>query len=206
VHDSAAPAPEALLSVRLPVDAGAARCYVSTGRREDDHVVVLEFGSPAASRVPLVRVHSACLTGDILRSLRCDCGTQLQASLDRLSAAPWGLLVYLCGHEGRGIGLVEKLRAYNLQDEGYDTFEANRLLGHPADARDYSGGIAALAALGVSCVDLLTCNPLKAHSLEDAGIRVRSTVPLVLPPSPENERYLTTKQAWFTAIERTLNV
>jgi GTP cyclohydrolase II len=188
------------VSVRLPVAAGEARCYVTPGASEADQVVVLEFGVPGSVPVPLVRVHSACLTGDILGSLRCDCGPQLHAALDRLATADWGLLVYLCGHEGRGIGIVEKMRAYNLQDEGYDTFEANELLGHPADARDYSGATAALHSLGVACLDLLTSNPLKAHSLEHSGIRVRSTIPLELPCSPHNERYIATKQAWFADI------
>lgn len=146
------------------------------------------------SDAPLVRMHSECLTGDAFRSRRCDCGEQLDAALARIAAEGEGVLVYVRGHEGRGIGLVEKLRAYRLQDQGLDTVDANLALGHPADAREY--GIAAdiLRDLGIARVRLLTSNPAKELALSALGVPVVERVGAAVPPRPENARYLQTKR------------
>ncbi len=146
------------------------------------------------SEAPLVRMHSECLTGDALGSRRCDCGEQLDAALGRIAAAGEGVLVYLRGHEGRGIGLVEKLRAYRLQDSGADTVDANLRLGHPADARDYTQGADILRDLGISSVRLLSSNPAKEQALRDLGITVVERVKAHVPARPENAQYLRTKQ------------
>lgn len=143
---------------------------------------------------PLVRVHSGCVTGDIFHSLRCDCYPQLQASLARIIEAPLGALIYLPYHEGRGIGLVDKIRAYALQDAGRDTVDANLELGAPIDARDYRLAAEILAELGFQGVRLLTNNPAKAKALEAQGIEVTERVGLVVAPSRHNRRYLDTKR------------
>jgi len=155
--------------------------------------VALVAGEPGLGA--LVRVHSECATGDIFGSLRCDCGDQLAAALDAISAAGSGLLIYLRGHEGRGIGLVNKIRAYALQDRGLDTIEANHQLGFPADAREYGAAIAILREFGLSEIRLLTNNPDKIAALEEAGIKVVERVPLWTAPNPHNSRYLETKRA-----------
>jgi 3,4-dihydroxy 2-butanone 4-phosphate synthase / GTP cyclohydrolase II len=142
----------------------------------------------------LVRVHSECLTGDVLGSLRCDCGPQLDAALRTVAEEGRGVVVYLRGHEGRGIGLMHKLAAYHLQDGGRDTVDANLDLGLPADARDFSVGAQVLADLGVSTVRLLTNNPQKTVGLEAHGVRVMSQVPLAVSVTPENLDYLRTKR------------
>jgi len=143
----------------------------------------------------LTRLHSECLTGDVLGSRRCDCGPQLQASMSAITAEGRGVVVYLRGHEGRGIGLLHKLRAYALQDSGRDTVDANLDLGMPADARDYGTGAQILHDLGVGSVRLLTNNPAKAADLERYGIEVRGREPLHVAPTAENLRYLQTKAA-----------
>src|SRR5207302_3950779 len=140
----------------------------------------------------LARVHSECLTGDALGSLRCDCGPQLRASLRRIAAEGRGVLVYVTGHEGRGIGLVAKLRAYMAQDRGADTVEANEELGLPVDARDYGNAAAVLRALGVRSVRLLTNNPRKVEALGEHGVAVREAVPSQTAPHARNLRYLRT--------------
>lgn len=145
----------------------------------------------------LVRMHSECLTGDALGSLRCDCGEQLDRALSRIAAAGMGVLLYLRGHEGRGIGLAEKIRAYALQDQGHDTHEANLQLGLPADARRYDEAARMLKLLGVCSVRLLTNNPAKLDALEAAGITVVERLPLALPANAENAHYLLTKQRKF---------
>lgn len=146
-----------------------------------------------ANGAPLVRLHSECLTGDALGSLRCDCGEQLQESMRRLAQSPGGILVYLRGQEGRGIGLANKIRAYALQDGGLDTVEANRALGLPDDARDYAQAAQILRALGHERVRLLTNNPAKAAGLQRHGIAVVAVEPLALPSNPHNVHYLATK-------------
>lgn len=185
-----------VVSIRLPIAVGVATCHLFEFGG-DGAVIVLEFGARELSAVPLVRVHSGCATGDLFGSLRCDCGSQLRQSLELLAAARWGLLAYVPAHEGRGIGLKEKLRSYVLQDEGLDTFEANVALGHEHDERRYDDVATALGSLGVSAVRLLTRNPLKAASLRACGIDVRETSPLDVPTNDHNAGYLASKFLWF---------
>ncbi|MGN6324478.1 GTP cyclohydrolase II [Pseudolysinimonas sp.] len=141
----------------------------------------------------LVRVHSECLTGEAFGSLKCECGPQLRSALDTIRAEG-GVVVYLRGHEGRGIGLINKLRAYRLQEEGYDTLDANLALGLPADARDYGAAVGILRDLGVGSIRLLSNNPEKAHQLEERGIAVTERVPLVVGVGEINAAYLDTKR------------
>lgn len=156
-----------------------------------EHVAAVK---PGNAEVPLVRLHSECLTGDALGSLRCDCGAQLQQALRQISDSDGGALIYLRGHEGRGIGLGNKIRAYELQDQGFDTVVANQMLGHPVDARDYWVGAQMLKALGYSRIRLLTNNPDKAAALERCGIIVEQCLPLVVAANPFNRAYLATKR------------
>jgi GTP cyclohydrolase II len=155
------------------------------------HLAVL-LGNALAKDAPLTRVHSSCVTGDLLGSLRCECGDQLHAALAAIAAEGGGILLYLV-QEGRGIGLVNKLRAYGLQDHGMDTVEANTMLGFEPDARDFSAAGQILASLGVAKVRLLTNNPAKVNALEEQGIHVVERVPLVIEASEHNRRYLDTK-------------
>lgn len=158
----------------------------------DIHHVALVLGEVAGNGPVMVRVHSECLTGDVLGSLRCDCGPQLAQALERIGSEGRGVLLYL-RQEGRGIGLFDKVRAYALQDLGLDTVEANEHLGLPADLRDYSFGARILANLGVGEVRLLTNNPHKVEAFGRAGLRVVERVPLVVDPTKLNEGYLRTK-------------
>lgn len=160
-----------------------------------EHLALVAPGT--AQGAPLVRMHSECLTGDAFGSLRCDCGPQLQESLRRLAASPGGILVYLRGHEGRGIGLANKMRAYALQDRGMDTVDANRALGLPEDARDYAEAAQILRALGAHQVRLLTNNPDKVMALCRQGIEVSAVEPLVIAANPFNAGYLDTKARKF---------
>lgn len=157
-------------------------------------VMGLEDGE-SRSGAPLVRVHSECLTGDVLGSRRCDCGEQLEAALERVAAAGEGVVIYVRGHEGRGIGLVEKLRAYRLQDDGVDTLDANLQLGHVADARDYRQSAAILRDLGIDRVRLMSSNPSKERALAALGIDVVERTGMFIPARPENAAYLATKRA-----------
>ncbi|MGI4731918.1 MAG: GTP cyclohydrolase II [Janthinobacterium lividum] len=178
---------------RLPV-AGAEHAEIvafRTPEQPGEHVALL-IGAPDGGP-PLVRLHSECLTGDMLGSLKCDCGPQLTAAIAAIAAAGWGILLYL-RQEGRGIGLVNKLRAYALQDQGFDTVDANTRLGFAVDARDYRVAARMLALLGQHRVRLLTNNPQKVAQLTAAGIDVVVRVPHHLPPNPHNERYLATKR------------
>jgi 3,4-dihydroxy 2-butanone 4-phosphate synthase/GTP cyclohydrolase II len=150
---------------------------------------VIDDGEPV-----LARVHSECLTGDTFASVRCDCGPQLDAALEQVASAGRGVVVYLRGHEGRGIGLVHKLKAYELQDGGSDTVDANLQLGFPADARDYGTGAQILADLGVKSLLLMTNNPAKLAGLEGYGLEVAERVVLPVTPTAENIRYLSTKR------------
>lgn len=159
---------------------------------DGQQVVAVWRGLPARGPV-LVRLHSECLTGDVLGSSRCDCGTQLEASMRRLARARSGLLLYL-HQEGRGIGLVNKIRAYALQDGGLDTVEANRALGLPVDARDYGAAAVVLQHLGITRVRLLSNNPAKWRALEERGIEVVERVPLETQPNSTNASYLRTKR------------
>ena len=157
----------------------------------DEHVALL-IGQPTG-RPPLVRLHSECLTGDVLGSLKCDCGPQLHAAIRAIAAEGWGILLYL-RQEGRGIGLVNKLRAYRLQDQGFDTVDANTRLGFAVDARDFGVAARMLRLLGQDRVRLLTNNPAKVAGLEAEGVMVAERVPHHLPANPHNERYLATKR------------
>jgi GTP cyclohydrolase II len=157
-----------------------------------EHLALVRGDVRGASRVP-VRVHSECLTGDVLGSLRCDCRDQLLASLEALGKQPNGVLLYL-RQEGRGIGLGNKIRAYELQDHGHDTIDANRLLGFRDDAREYGVGARMLQALGVRSVNLLTNNPAKIDGLREHGIRVVERTPVLSAPNRHNARYLDTKR------------
>jgi 3,4-dihydroxy 2-butanone 4-phosphate synthase/GTP cyclohydrolase II len=143
---------------------------------------------------PLVRVHSECLTGDVFASARCDCGAQRDLALDLIAAGGCGALIYLRGQEGRGIGLGEKIRAYALQELGYDTVDANLALGHPADGRDYADAAAILHHLGATSIRLLTNNPAKTEALVAHGIRVVGREPIVIEPTLANAAYLLTKR------------
>ena len=194
IHDYEAP--ERLLiaaRARLPV-AAAEKTEIVAFRNADDAAehVALVIGTPDDSP-PLVRLHSECLTGDVLGSLKCDCGPQLHAALHAIAEARWGILLYL-RQEGRGIGLVNKLRAYALQDQGFDTVDANVRLGFAIDARDFGVAARMLELLGQDAVRLLTNNPNKVAGLETAGIRVVERVPHKLPANPHNEAYLATKR------------
>ena len=177
---------------RLPTEHGDFRIRVfhedTTGL---DHVA-LTLGDMIGPDPVLVRVHSECLTGDALGSLRCDCGPQLETALQRIHEVGWGCLVYL-RQEGRGIGLHAKIQAYNLQDQGADTLDANLLLGHPADARDYRIAENMLVAVGVESVCLLTNNPDKVIQLQHLGVDVVERMPLVAGVSEDNREYLSTK-------------
>ena len=143
---------------------------------------------------PVVRVHSGCVTGDIFHSLRCDCYPQLQAALDRITSSPIGILIYLPFQEGRGIGLVNKIRAYALQDQGYDTVDANVAIGAPIEARDYDLAAHILFDLGFPEIKLMTNNPAKVEALRGEGVDVIKQLPLIVKPSLHNTRYLATKK------------
>ncbi len=160
----------------------------------DSHHVAIVAGDPSTDAPVLARVHSSCMTGDVLGSVRCDCGAQLDAALEAIGAVGRGAVVYL-QQEGRGIGLANKVRAYALQDAGADTVEANERLGFPADLRDFADAAGILAALGVSSVRLLTNNPSKVEALEKNGIDVIERVPIVRGLTPENRSYLETKRS-----------
>lgn len=165
------------------------RAYSATDGKEH---LALFLGQLQSVRAPLVRVHSECLTGDALFSQRCDCGPQLQESMRRVAAEGCGVIVYL-RQEGRGIGLVNKIRAYALQDQGDDTVEANRKLGFPDDGRDYLPAVEILRDLGVSRARLLTNNPRKIDALNHNGIQVTERVPLQTGGNPHNQHYLRAK-------------
>ena len=179
---------------RLPLPQGDFRAvgYISTVTHRE--LVALVYGDIGAGNDVLVRVHSECLTGDVLGSLRCDCGPQLHAALDAVVAHGSGVVLYIRGHEGRGIGLLDKLRAYELQDQGADTVDANLALGLPSDSREYGTGAQVLADLGIKSMRLLTNNPAKRAGLEGYGLHITSRVPLPVSVNPENVRYLTTKR------------
>jgi 3,4-dihydroxy 2-butanone 4-phosphate synthase/GTP cyclohydrolase II len=184
---------ERLARTTLPTARGR---FTVTGYRDvvtgDEHVALV---SPRGlgGRAPLVRLHSECLTGDVLGSQRCDCGPQLERALDRV-AAEGGVVVYLRGHEGRGVGLLAKLAAYELQDRGFDTVDAQTELGLPVDAREYAAGAAVLADLGLGAVRLLTNNPLKVAALREHGVDVVAVEPISIAPLATNEGYLRTKR------------
>lgn len=186
---------ERIAEAELPTKYGRFRVIAYGVRFESQQPIVLVMGDPAKVAAPLVRLHSSCFTGDLLDSLRCDCGDQLHMALDMIGREGAGVLVYL-PQEGRGIGLVEKIRAYALQDGGLDTVEANLALGYKADARDYGIGIQLLKDLGLSKVRLLTNNPKKTDAFIYGGfdLEVVDQVPILPPVNEHNEKYLATKR------------
>lgn len=177
----------------LPTEFGTFQLYVYESDVDDREHLALVMGDLAGGEVPLIRVHSECLTGDVLRSLRCDCGEQLQRAMAMVAESGCGAIVYM-RQEGRGIGLVNKIRAYQLQDEGMDTVEANVHLGFDPDPREYGLGAQILNDLGVTRMRLLTNNPVKRAGLEGYGLEVVGRVPLQIPANKVNERYLNTKR------------
>jgi GTP cyclohydrolase II len=184
-----------VVSARVPLSVSrAGRLHVFRSPLDDAEHVAVEIGAPPRDRPVLARLHSACLTGDIFGSVKCDCGPQLHAALARMAAEGAGVLLYL-DQEGRGIGLANKMRAYSLQDQGFDTVEANHRLGFEDDERDFRAGAQMLSALGFSAVRLLTNNPAKVRRMEEAGIAVAERVPLRVGETPENAAYLATKVA-----------
>jgi 3,4-dihydroxy 2-butanone 4-phosphate synthase/GTP cyclohydrolase II len=184
---------ERVVSTKLPTGFGD---FVAVGYRslvDNKHHVALVKGDVEGAEDVLVRVHSECLTGDVFHSLRCDCGEQLESALSMIEREGRGVLLYL-SQEGRGIGLLNKLRAYKLQEQGLDTVEANLRLGLPADLRDYGIGAQILVDLGLTSIRILTNNPKKIRGLEGYGLSVTEQVPIVHPPNPHNERYLAAKR------------
>jgi 3,4-dihydroxy 2-butanone 4-phosphate synthase/GTP cyclohydrolase II len=185
---------EKVVETRLPTEHGE---FTAVGYRalvDDGEHVALVFGEIGDGEDVLVRVHSECLTGDVFGSKRCDCGPQLDAALERVAEAGRGVVLYMRGHEGRGIGLLHKLQAYQLQDKGFDTVDANLELGLPADARDYGTGAQILYDLGVRSMRLLTNNPAKRAGLEGYGLTITGRESLPVRLHPENVRYLRTKR------------
>ncbi len=185
---------EHFASARLPTTYGefVAHAYRSVADGLEHLAYVM--GDVEAGDPPLARVHSECLTGDILASLRCDCGDQLRLALQMIADEGRGVLIYLRGHEGRGIGIGHKLRAYALQDTGLDTVDANSAQGLPVDAREYGVGAAMLIDLGVRRLRLMTNNPTKVGGLDGSGLEVVERVPIEIESNPENLRYLETKR------------
>lgn len=177
----------------LPTRFGRFRIAGIQGRGEGEEAVAIQHGRLKNGTAPIVRIHSQCLTGDVFTSERCDCRAQLELSLRKIAKAPSGVLLYL-QQEGRGIGLINKLKAYELQDDGLDTVEANRKLGFAADSRDYDFAAEALKALGVRKVRLLSNNPDKIEQLERAGIRVVERIPCRPRTNHHSRAYLRTKQ------------
>lgn len=186
---------ERLVETSLPTEHGLWTMILYASRHEEDLHVALVKGplGDLGAKEPLVRVHSQCLTGDIFHSRRCDCGEQLDRAMERIDAEGSGVLLYM-RQEGRGIGLVNKLRAYNLQDDGADTVDANEMLGFRADERDYGVGAQILYDLGIRRMRLLTNNPAKRIGLESYGLTIVERVPIAVPAKPENARYLATKR------------
>jgi 3,4-dihydroxy 2-butanone 4-phosphate synthase/GTP cyclohydrolase II len=179
---------------RIPTEWGDFDCYVYESLLDGQQHVAFVRGAVQGEDNVLVRVHSECLTGDVFSSLRCDCGEQLDAAMKRIADEGLGVLVYLRGHEGRGIGIGHKIRAYSLQDEGHDTVDANVELGLPIDSREYGIGAQILVDLGITTMRYMTNNPAKYGGIEGFGLEITERVPLESTPNPENIRYLRTKR------------
>jgi 3,4-dihydroxy 2-butanone 4-phosphate synthase/GTP cyclohydrolase II len=183
-----------IATVKLPTQWGEFTAYGYESRIDEATHLALVVGDVAHSQDVLVRVHSECLTGDVFHSLRCDCGAQLEEAMRRVQEAGTGVILYMVGHEGRGIGLANKLRAYELQEQGCDTVEANEALGFPADLRDYGIGAQILVDLGVTSMHLMTNNPKKISGIQGYGLTVTQQVPLEIAAGPDNIAYLRTKK------------
>jgi 3,4-dihydroxy 2-butanone 4-phosphate synthase/GTP cyclohydrolase II len=179
--------------VKLPTDYGDFDLYLYRSKLDNQHHLALVCGEVAGKRNVLVRVHSECLTGDVFGSRRCDCGPQLHQAMRQVAAAGYGVIVYM-RQEGRGIGLAPKIKAYKLQEQGYDTVEANQKLGFDMDLREYGLGAQILADLGLKTIRLLTNNPRKLVGLEGYGLEIVEQVPIRVKPNPHNARYLETKR------------
>lgn len=186
---------ETMLPIEFDGSEVALEAHAYQGREADTQAIaLLHRKEPPAGAVPVVRLHSGCVTGDVFHSLRCDCHAQLKAALARITSEPLGVLIYLPYQEGRGIGLFRKIKAYALQDQGLDTVDANLEQGQPIDARDYAFAGEILKDLGLTRVRLMTNNPDKIDALSAAGIEVVERIPLVVDPSPYNKAYLETKR------------
>lgn len=183
---------ERRVEARIPTPMGEYHLYLYSNNRDDKEHLALVMGQVEGKNDIMVRVHSECYTGDVLGSLRCDCGEQLQCAMHAIARAGEGVLIYL-RQEGRGIGLLDKLRAYNLQDGGLDTVDANLALGHRVDERDYTIAACILKDLQVSSVQLMTNNPQKIENLDRLGIPVRKRIPLEGTVTTDNANYLLTK-------------
>jgi GTP cyclohydrolase II len=191
MSDSANTPPVTAPTARLPTRYGLFDLHVFTAQDGVEHMALVK-GDPGDDC--LVRLHSECATGDILGSLRCDCRDQLEESMEAINQEGEGILIYMRGHEGRGIGLANKIRAYALQEKGIDTVDANIHLGFPADARDYDAAILILKHFGINRLRLLTNNRQKITALEQAGITVTKNVALWTATNPHNETYIATKR------------
>ena len=179
---------------RIPTEWGDFTCYVYESLLDGEQHIAMVRGAVQGEKNVLVRVHSECLTGDVFGSLRCDCGIQLDKAMERIADEGLGVVVYLRGHEGRGIGIGHKIRAYSLQDQGHDTVEANVALGLPIDSREYGIGAQILVDLGITTMRYMTNNPAKYGGLEGFGLDIVERVPLESIPNPENIAYLRTKR------------
>ena len=181
-----------MVSTRIPTQEGEFYLNLYHNNQDDKEHLALVLGNVRSRDDVLVRVHSECFTGDVLGSRRCDCGEQLHTAMQQIAYAGRGVVIYM-RQEGRGIGLLDKLRAYNLQDQGYDTVDANLMLGHRADEREYSIAAGIIADLGIRSVKLLTNNPSKINHLKDLGVSVSDRVPVMPTLHSDNADYLFTK-------------
>ncbi len=185
---------EHFAAARVPTSYGSFVAHAYRSVADGEEHIAYVMGDVGGGAPPLVRLHSECLTGDILSSLRCDCGQQLRAALGKITEEGRGVLVYLRGHEGRGIGIGHKIRAYALQDAGLDTVEANEAQGLPIDSRTYGVGASILVDLGITAMRLMTNNPMKLDGLEDFNLKIIERIPIEVESNPENVRYLKTKR------------
>ena len=183
-----------IAEARIPTEWGDFTCYAFESLLDGEQHVALVKGTVSGQQNVLVRVHSECLTGDVFGSLRCDCGVQLDSAMELISEAGHGVVVYLRGHEGRGVGIGHKIRAYSLQEQGRDTVEANLELGLPSDSREYGIGAQILVDLGITTMRVITNNPSKYGGLEGFGLEITERVPTVVASNPENIAYLRTKR------------
>src|SRR5580765_1128985 len=187
------PEVRAIATAQLPTEFGNFEIHAYDDRTERKTHIALVLGEIGDGKAVLVRIHSSCLTGDVFHSARCDCGPQLHTAMARIAVEGRGVILYL-NQEGRGIGLANKIRAYALQDQGYDTVEANERLGFGADQREYGLGVGILSALGVRSMRLLTNNPRKRAGVETHGMSVSELLPIEIPASEFTRRYLQTKK------------